>query len=146
MPRPLRHDFTGETLYRRIRPSDIDEGRIRSSAVSLPRCSFDRSRWRRNPRAVLALEAQPEHTAIAQLPADELPIAVSPRGTDSDSLWLYELRPRDAPTDENPAHCEVAVFTATGAPVDDGKLIRPNAVTKKLKRALAGAMSLYVKS
>ena len=98
-----------EALYRRISIDQVDGDRILASAVEMPACSFDRSKYSTRPESVID-RAKPEFNGIAKLMVGDMPAPVSVFGVpDKGPPASYEFYPEDLPEPDNEAHSEVRI-------------------------------------
>ena len=89
-----------EALYRSVAKDDVDEHGALATAVEMPACSFNRSKYS-VPEDVI-VPSRPKENGILEVTPRELPPPV-PRASGEP----YEFFAADDPIDENEAHCEV---------------------------------------
>jgi len=135
--RPLRNDFAGETLYKRIEPDEVPhirpDGLATTQRVTLPGLSCWRSRHMTPEQLAATCEC-----GVYAMPADDLPAPVPGKMRDGRLDTTYTFRAVDDPQRTDEAHCQVWVF-ADDVPVVSEDPI-PAKRRRKLKEALASKL------
>lgn len=90
-----------EALYRSVAAEDVFDHGVLATAVEMPACSFNRSKFSR-PEDVLL--PRPSDTGIVEITPSELPGQI-PRDAGEPYLFLVA----DDPVEANEAHCEVRI-------------------------------------
>lgn len=93
-----------EPLYRSISAADVIGIDVLSSAVDLPRCSFNRGKYSA-PEDVLVAR-RPDDNGIVAITGNELPSPV-PRATGDPYEFFTADDPNPSEDPDNDAHCEV---------------------------------------
>ncbi len=99
---------TSEELYRSISRDDLAGDDVLPSAVDLPRCSFNRSKYS-VPESVI-VEARPNDTGIVSVTPERLPEPV-PRASAPERPYEFFAQDDPNPPEDpaNDAHCEVRI-------------------------------------
>jgi len=116
-----------EPLYRSISAADVIGNDVLSSAVDLPRCSFNRGKYSSAQDVLVA--RRPDDNGIVTITGNELPDPV-PRASGAPYEFFTADDPNPSEDPDNDAHCEVRIRP-------QGKPFSKNHKVKKEVRAKA---------
>lgn len=145
MARPVDPVIPGdEKLFRSISLEHLSPvGDILSTAVDVPRCSFNRARYAPEPNAVLS-PSRPEENGVVVMLAGDLPEPVPrPPRPPQPGLVPLVFYVVDDPTDENDAHAEVRVRPSDQLGSPNYK-VKDKVIREKAKEALARKLSVLI--